>query len=166
MSAPALPSSVPGTPDEHGVGETTPSPFDQLLDCSLEIRSPGGGDVVIAIRGPLDVMSERMARATITAAAAAATGTVVVVLDDSFVDFRGLAVLLAVGRTCRRQSRMLRLVGVPPSLQTMCRALGVQNCWWEFDTTADALIRRAAEEAEQLKMDPGATERRITERRG
>jgi anti-anti-sigma factor len=165
MSAPALPSSVPSTPQESGISEPG-SPLDRLLDCSLEVHSSGGDDVIITIRGPLDVMSERVGRATMTAAAAAATGAVVVVLDDSFVDFRGLAVLLAVGRTCRRQGRMLRLVGVPPSLRAMCRALGVQNCWWEFDTTADALLRRAAEEAEQLKQVAGLTERRMTERRG
>ena len=162
MSAPALPSSVPDSPEERDVTGAleAESPLDQLLDCVLEVRSNGGDDVVVTVRGPLDTMSERVARATLTAVTAAASGPVVVVLEDSFVDFRGLAVLLAVARSCRRQGRMLRLVGVPPSLRAMGQALGVQNCWWEFDSTDDALVRRAAEEVEQLRLEPGLTERR------
>jgi anti-anti-sigma factor len=148
MSAPTLPSPVPDVP-----GDPRPSPLDQLLECVLEVRSPGEDAVVVTVRGPLDQRAERTARATMTAVASGATGPFVVVLDDSFVDFRGLGVLLGVARTCRRRGHMLRLVGVPPSLRAMCAALGVRNCWWEFDTTAEALVRRAADEAEQLRQE-------------
>jgi anti-anti-sigma factor len=117
------------------------------------VESPTGDDAVITVRGPLDVASERIARATMTAVAATVTGSMVVVLDESFLDFRGLAVLLGVARTCRRRGRMLRLVGAPTSLRTMCHVLGVRNCWWEFDRLADALVRREADEAAQLRQE-------------
>jgi anti-anti-sigma factor len=146
MSAPALP--VPDLPSGP-----SPSPLDQLLECVLEVRSPGDDAVVITVRGPLDQMSERTARATMTAVASAATGPVVVVLDESFVDFRGLGVLLGVARTRRRRGHMLRLVGAPPSLRTMCEALAVRNCWWEFPTVVEALVPRAADEVEQLRQE-------------
>jgi hypothetical protein len=47
---------------------------------------------------------------------------------------------------------MLRLVGAPRSLGTMCEVLGVRNCWWEFDRVADAVVRREADEAAQLRQ--------------
>jgi anti-anti-sigma factor len=154
MSAPALPSPAPDLPQD-GLTDPglRPSPLDHLMDCVLEIRSPAGDGVVVTVRGPLDQLSERMVRATLTAVASATSGPVVVVLEESFVDFRGLGVLLGVARMCRRRGHMLRLVGVPHSLRTMCRALGVRNCWWEYDSTAEALVRRAADEAEQLRQE-------------
>jgi anti-anti-sigma factor len=150
LSAPTLPSPAPASPDEPGSARPQ---LRDVLGCVLEVESPTGDDVVITVRGPLDLASERIARATMTAVAATVTGPVVVVLDESFVDFRGLAVLLGVARTCRRRGRMLRLVGAPPSLGTMCQVLGVQNCWWEFEGVADALVRREADEAAQLRQE-------------
>jgi anti-anti-sigma factor len=155
VSAPALPS-VPASPEDSA---PSASPLHPPLECTLEIQTPGGDGVVVTVRGPLDLLSERMSRATLTAVAAVAAGPVVVVLDDSFVDFRGLAVLLGVARSCRRRGHMLRLVGVPPSMRTMCEALGVRNCWWEFPTTAEALAPREADEAEQLRQERGAADR-------
>jgi anti-anti-sigma factor len=149
MSAPAPPSPVPDVPSSA----PRPSPLDHLLDSVLEVRAAPGDAVVVTVRGPLDRRSERTARATMTAAASTATGPVVVVLDEAFVDFRGLGVLLGVARTCRRRGHMLRLVGAPPSLRTMCGALGVRNCWWEFESAAEALVPRPAEEAEQLRQE-------------
>ncbi|MCW2610271.1 MAG: hypothetical protein QOC93_266 [Actinomycetota bacterium] len=146
MSAPTLPSPAG-------------SPLRDALGSVLEIQSPTGDDVVITVRGSLDLGSERIARATLTAIASTAAGPVVMVLDDSFVDFRGLAVLLGVARTCRRRGRMLRLVGAPPSLRTMCEVLGVRNCWWEYGRVADALVRREADEAAQLRQEAHPQER-------
>jgi anti-anti-sigma factor len=152
MSAPVLPS-LPVSPEEPDpAGISAPAVLRELLECTLEIRATDGDGVVVTVRGPLDLMSERMSRATLTAVAAVATGPVVVVLTESFVDFRGLSVLLGVARSCRRRGRMLRLVGVPPSLRTMCEALGVRNCWWECETTTAALEPRTADEAEQLRQ--------------
>jgi anti-anti-sigma factor len=149
LSAPTLPSPAasPGEP------ESPRSPLRDVLGSVLEVQSPNGDDVVITVRGPLDLGSERIARATMTAVAATAVGSVVIVLDESFVDFRGLAVLLSVARTCRRRGHMLRLVGAPRSLRTMCEILGVRNCWWEYDRVVDALVRREADEAAQLRQE-------------
>ena len=155
MSAPALPS-VPASPEEPA---PVSLPLHHPLECALEIQTVDGDGVVVTVRGPLDLRSERMSRATLTAVAAVATGPVVVVLEDSFVDFRGLAVLLGVARACRRRGHMLRLVGVPPSMRTLCAALGVRNCWWEFGSTAEALIRREAAETEQLRQERVAPDR-------
>jgi anti-anti-sigma factor len=149
LSAPTLPPPAPASPGDPG---STRFLLRDVLGCVLEVASPTGDDAVVTVRGPLDAGSERVARATMTAVAASVSGPVVVVLEESFVDFRGLAVLLGVARTCRRRGRMLRLVGAPPSLRTMCQVLGVRNCWWEFDRVADALVRREADEVAQLRQ--------------
>ncbi|MFF4383576.1 STAS domain-containing protein [Kitasatospora sp. NPDC001547] len=128
------------TPSDHDAGDLAFAVPPPRPEAAVETRTVGGGAVVCALAGDLDIETLAPVAAALTGLLARRPPVIVVDLAGvAFCDSSGLNLLLRIRAEAEREGLRLRLAAVPPTVMRVLELTGARTVFSLHGSVASAL---------------------------
>ena len=102
--------------------------FEPVQELSVALAPDDGGNVVVAVRGEIDIANADQVQAALVEALTESTGQVVVdIAGVSFLDSQCIAALIRVHKGCDRNSRRLIIRSPQPQARRVFELTGLHQ---------------------------------------